>query len=75
MQVDVNNTFNSLEDRVQYAVGSMDAFSINLEHINLSCGACYPGIIAMNYAEALIKFLKHCPSEVKDYSIKVALCE
>ncbi|KKM78973.1 hypothetical protein LCGC14_1354560 [marine sediment metagenome] len=75
MQVDVNNTFNSAEDRVQYALGSMDAFSIMVEHTFYHNGANYPGIIALSPAEALIKFLKHCPKAAEDNTIQVNLCE
>lgn len=75
MQVDVNNTFNSAEDRIQYAVGSMDAYSIKVDHKKLNCAANYAGIVAMNHAEALIKFLRHCPEQAQDHSIQVNLCE
>lgn len=71
----VDNSFNSDEDIVQYALGSMDAYSIGVTHVSLNYGANYPGIIALNHAEALIKFLKHCPKEAQDNQLTVSLCE
>ncbi|KKL94799.1 hypothetical protein LCGC14_1861060 [marine sediment metagenome] len=75
MSVDVNNTFNSAEDRVQYALGSMDAYSINMEYSDGSGASCVPGIVALNHTEALIKYLKHLPPTSQDYTLKVNLCE
>ncbi len=53
MPVDVNNNFNSAEERVQYALGSMQAYSVNVESKDGNCGACYPGIIVQNHARML----------------------
>ena len=71
MQVDVNNGFNSAEDKVQYALGSMDAFAIRATHISNNSGANFPGIIALNHAQALIKFLGHFSTYADSYSLTV----
>ena len=81
MPVDINNNFNSAEDRIQYALGTMNAYSINIESTNVvpsgvtPAAACYPGIIALNHAWALKKFLEHCPDMIQGFSLKVNLCE
>ncbi len=73
MPVDVNNTLNSSEDRVQYALGSMDAYSIL---ISSSDGAAnYAGIIALNHTKALMKVMMICSDETQDFTLKVNLCE
>ena len=71
--VDVNNNFNSAEDRVQYALGTMDAYTISMESIDGSCGSNTPGIIALNHTEALIKFSRFLKIQQheEDYSLKV----
>ena len=61
MSVDIDNTFNSVEDRIQYALGTMNAYSVIVEHIceNTIVGAAsYPGIIALTHENAFIKVLK-----------------
>ncbi len=80
MQVDVDNGFNSTEDCVQYALGSMDAYSVNMRYESDSCSnSCVTGIVALNHTEALIKYLlwwsklKIGPQE--DYLLQVILCE
>lgn len=70
----VNNAFNSAEDLVQYALGSMNAYSVRVESEDGNCGACYPGIIAQNHAEALFKYLKYHPEDAQ-HLLKVNLCE
>ena len=71
------STINSAEDHVQYALGTMQVYSVLAEKVNtkLSGFANYPGIIALNEAEALIKFLHHCPEQAQHHSLKVSLCE
>ena len=59
MSVNVNNNFNSAEDKVQFALGTMKAYSINFKHTD--GGSCCPGIIALTPGEAIIKVLKGCP--------------
>lgn len=71
----VNNGLNSAEDLVQYALGSMQAYSVSVESKDGNCGACYPGIIAMSHSAALMKFLWHYPKEAQDNSLQVNLCE
>jgi len=71
----IDNAFNSAEDLVQYALGSMDVYSIVVESKDGRCGACYPGIIAMSHSAALMKFLWHYPKEAQDSLLQVNLCE
>jgi len=76
MQVDINNIFNSDEDKVQYALGTMKAYLIKFRNYYTShdCGE-YGGIIAIDHASALIKFLKFHPEKVQDNLIRVLLCQ
>ena len=82
--VDVDNNFNTDEDKIQLALGTMQAYSINVEHIckNTIVGvACYPGIIALTCTEALAKFLQHISiasyhsTYAHDLTVRVSLCE
>ncbi len=78
MSVDVYNNFNSIEDRVQYALGSMGVYGISMEYTDGSGASCIPGIIALNHTEALIKYSRFLKSiqHKGDYSLKVVcLCE
>ena len=73
----VNNNFNSAEDLIQLALGSMNAYSVNMEYKDGSGASCVPGIVALNHTEALIKFLSWFSkiASQQDYSLKVNLCE
>ena len=79
MPVDVNNNFNSAEERVQYALGTMQAYSIGVESKDGSysySAANYPGIIAQNPAEALKKLLEHSSRIISEHcTLRVNLCE
>ncbi len=75
MSVDVNNAFNSDEDKVQYALGTMQAYSVTAEHIKGNCGSCCPGIIALDPAKALAKFLDCLPMNAQDHTLSVSPCE
>jgi len=95
MSVDIiNNAFNSIEDKIQHALGLMDAYLVQAEVIpdpsTIHCGYYtattnssspvpidnFFGIIALNHAEALIKFLKHYPTYAQSHSLKViTICE
>lgn len=61
MPVDIDNTFNSAEDKVQYALGTMNAYSVIVENIyknTIVSASSYPSIIALTYEDAFIKVLK-----------------
>ena len=82
MPVDINNNFNSAEERVQYALGTMQAYSIGVESKDGSYSysvANYPGIIAQNPTEALKKLLEHLEHSSRIISghctLRVNLCE
>lgn len=85
MSVDVNNNFNNAEDKIQYALGTMQAYSVVVEHIckhTITGGACYPGIIALNCSEALTKFLHFYNNSLnssthddQDLTLRITLCE
>jgi len=55
MSVDVNNNFNSPEDKVQLALGLMKSYSINFRHTDGS--SCCPGVIAFYPGEAILKVI------------------
>ena len=74
MLVDVNNNFNSAEDKVQEALGMKKAYSINAYNTTQGCGCS--GIIALSHSKALAKYLKHLPAEItENMTFKVILCE
>lgn len=70
----VNNGLNSAEDLVQYALGTIQAYSVVVESEDGSCSACYPGIIAQSHAEVLFKFLGYRPEDAQ-HLLKVSLVE
>ena len=80
MQVDVNNVFNSAEDLVQYALGTMQVYSVVIQC--KSSGMSCIGILALNHMEVIIKVLAHFSIELhQDLSpqdtlkIQVSPCE
>lgn len=80
MHVNTNNSFNTDEERVQYAIGAMQAYTI--EYLfgvgdTFSGGANYPGIISLSPEDALIKFLKQTSkvADNMDHTYRVKLCE
>ena len=95
MPVDVDNVFNDKEDHIQYALGTMQAYNVDVEYLHygqhlgssgvvtttgntagaFSAGSCYSGIIALNEAEALIKFLRQQPKDAEGHTLRVSLCE
>ncbi len=78
MSVDINNNFNSDEDCVQYALGTMGVYGVSMDYTDGSGASCTPGIIALNHTEALIKFSQFLKTiqHKGDYSLKVVcLCE
>ena len=61
MSVDVHNSFNTDEDRIQYALGTMQAYSVTVENVyknTIVSASSYPRIIALTYEDAFIKVLK-----------------
>ena len=84
MPVDVDNNFNSAEDKVQYALGTMNVYSVTIEHTyknKVVSGANYAGIIALNRIEALTKILHSIASasfhliDEQDLTLRVNLCQ
>ena len=80
MPVDVDNTFNSAEDKVQYALGTMQAYSVVVEC--KSSGTSCTGILALNHMGATIKVLSHYSVELSQdllpqdtLKTQVSLCE
>ena len=66
MSVDVNNNFNSPEDKMQYALGTMNAYSVSVKC--KSSGSGCSGIIALNHIDALIKVLSFYSKQDIDIS-------
>lgn len=61
MSVDVDNGFNTDEDKIQLALGTMQAYSITVENIyknTIVSASSYPRIITLTYEDAFIKVLK-----------------
>ena len=80
MPVDINNTFNSAEDKVQYALGTMQAYSIVVKYQELYTivlEMCYSGIIALTPEEALIKIVSYraLKDNLDHQRYEVSLCE
>ena len=80
MQVNVNNTFNSAEDKIQYALGLMHTYSIAVT-CKKSGSSCV-GILALTPMDAIIKVWSHYSVELQQdllpqdtLKIHVNLCE
>lgn len=73
----IDNAFNSAEDKMQYALGTMRAYYINVSTSDGSSGEGVSGIIAPNHTEALIKFFlnRDYSKETRDFSVYIGLCE
>jgi len=84
MSVDVNNIFNSDEDKVQYALGLMKIYSVvikegDCKYYNDATNS-YTGIIAHNSTQAVGKIFDHFSGVLQSghanmLSIQANICE